>query len=96
MRLDLSPWARRDVDPVVQEIMRTMEPRSGTAHIGRGREHWRAFSTLNGYVLADVTAGTANDAAERLIERMSEPDGMDAAKAREFVEWRGTEVEVVD
>lgn len=25
---------------------------------------------------------------------LEEPDGMDQAKAREFVEWRGTEVEV--
>ena len=31
---------------------------------------------------------------ERVI--LEEPDGMDQAKAREFVEWRGTMVEVVD
>jgi len=32
----------------------------------------------------------------RLIQEPEQADGLTQSKAREFVEWRGTEVEVVD
>ena len=69
--------------------------------MGRGRDHWRAFATFTGYVLADVTAYDATAAAEKLIERMTPPDPMDEAKARDDLrdgvahfEWHGHDIEV--
>ena len=104
MRLDLTPWARRDIDPVVQEILRTMEPRKGTVHIGRALHDWRAVVTFNGWVISDLRGLTATHAAEATIEVLGRPeqqDGMTQAKARDDLrdgvahfEWHGHDIEV--
>ena len=89
MRLDLTPWARRDIDPVVQEILSGSEPRKGTVHIGRAMRDWRAVVTFGGWVLAEARGESATEAAENVIERMSKPDA-------DVVMWRGAEVQVTD
>lgn len=45
--------------------------------------------------LRDPQYGTSVEVHRRERVVLEEPDGMDMAKAREFVEWRGCEVEVV-